>query len=184
MAYDDAALEAIIARAGSDPKAAIALLDEALRLHGDDARLHFLLGSLLAGEQDYEGAERAMRAAVERAPQFALARYQLGFLLLTCARPEEAQSIWEPLRHLPRETPLRLFVEGLRHMIRDEFEPAIARLEEGMARNHDNAPLNRDIALLIAAMRDAEKPIAEEDGGRPSQAQLLLQQAARRSTRH
>lgn len=184
MAIDDAALQAIISRADSDQEGAIALIDGALRDHEGDARLHFLRGSLLAGLQDYAGAEASMRTAVKCAPGFALARYQLGFLLLTCARPEEAQSIWEPLRLLPEDEPLRCFVEGLRFMIRDEFDPAIERLEAGMARNQVNPPLNHDIALLIQGMRDLRNPKDGDAVEPPSSAQLLLQQAALRSTRH
>jgi hypothetical protein len=50
-----------------------------------------------------------MRRAIEIDPDYALARFQPGFLLLTCGQPQAALEIWKPLQALPDQHHLRLF---------------------------------------------------------------------------
>jgi tetratricopeptide (TPR) repeat protein len=152
-----------------------------MREFPDDPRLHFLHGSLLAGNKDYQRARIAMRKAVDLAPDFGIARFQLGFLLLTSGEPHAAQEAWGPLFGLADDEPLRLFARGLSHMIRDEFAEAIDHLERGIARNSENLPLNRDMQLIIDELK-AKEPA--EDGEMLSAASLLLRQTAFKPTRH
>ncbi len=67
----------------------------------DDSRLFFLEGSLAAAAQDYDAAEIAMRHAIALAPDYGVARFQLGLLLLTKGEGHAAQEIWGPLNGLP-----------------------------------------------------------------------------------
>ena len=164
-----------------------ALLAQLIQAYPGDERLHFLDGSLLAADRDYGAAREAMQRAVELAPGFALARFQLGFLLLSSGEADAALASLAPLRQLPDEDPLRSFAEGLEHLIRDDFDDAIRLLEQGIALNTHNQPLNHDMALLVREMR-----ARQESAGKASQdeepvlsaAQQLLQQAALKSTRH
>lgn len=119
----------------------------------NDPRLHFMLGSLLAGKGRAIEAHKAMSRALELAPAFALARYQLGFFEMTSGEPERALSTWGPLLAAPHDEYLRIFVEGMTHLIRDEFVEAIARFERGIALNTENEPMNSDIRLLIGECR-------------------------------
>jgi tetratricopeptide (TPR) repeat protein len=127
-------------------------LEQADRLiceHPDDPRLHFLRGSILASIGRPIEAMPALRRAVELAPDFAIARFQLGFFQLTSGEAANALSTWGPLALLPEQNYLRMFVAGLTHLIRDEFEEAIGQLRSGIAANHENPPLNRDMQLII-----------------------------------
>lgn len=157
-------------------------LDTLLRDYPGDPRLHFLRGSFLAGEQDYGGARTAMRRAVELAPDYAIARFQLGLLLLTSGDAIAAQEAWGPLHSLPSAHYLRLFVTGLTHMIRDEFDDTVRLLQEGIAANAENPPLNRDMQMVIEEVR--ARPAAASGGGAVSSVDFLLQQAALKATRH
>ena len=78
-----------------------------------------------------------------------LARFQLGFFELTSGEAVRALATWEPLDTLPEGHYLGHFVTGLRHLIADRFADAIAALEAGIAVNDENAPLNRDMQLII-----------------------------------
>lgn len=127
-----------------------------------DPRLHFLRGSILAGRQRAIEAHAALSRAVELAPDFHVARYQLGFFELTSGEVDRALSTWGPLLRLPEDNYLRVFVEGLTHLARDEFTEAIARMQAGMALNAENTPLNNDIRLLIV---ECEKLASGESGG-------------------
>jgi len=152
-------------------------LDAMLDEYPNDARLYFLKGSLLAGEQDYSAARAAMRHAVDLAPNYHVARFQLGFLLLTSGEPHAAQEAWGPLYSLPPDHYLRIFVDGLCHLIRDEFPETIKLLQKGMALNNENQPMNRDMQLIVEETKrrmDQDTP----GNGPVSSVDFLLQQAA------
>ena len=178
----DADLRALVALATADPGRASSQIDTLLVRHPGDARLHFLQGSLLAGAQDYSAARAAMRRAVELAPDYAIARFQLGLLLLTSGDARGAEETWAPLEKLPPAHALRLFSSGLRHLARDEWDACLRDLEDGIVRNSENAPLNRDMQMVMAEVRGRQKqPPA---GAAVSSVGLLLQQAALKATKH
>jgi hypothetical protein len=122
-------------------------------------------------------------SGVDLAPDYAIARFQLGFLLLTSGESHAAQEAWGPLHALPADNYLRLFVMGLCHLIRDEFNDVINVLQDGMARNRDNPAMNRDMQLIIDEVR--AKLSGQDRGTAPiSSVDFLLQQAAMKATRH
>lgn len=166
----------------TDPEAALPGLDRLLDLYAGDPRLHFMKGSLLAGLQRYGEAREAMHAAVEIAPDYALARFQLGFLALTSGDTSGARAIWLPLLNLPAEDPLNLFVQGLGAMLANHFEDAIGLLEAGIGRNA-LVPLNQNMALLVQEMQEKLKPQSAENEIE-SRAHFLLKQYSFKTTRH
>jgi tetratricopeptide (TPR) repeat protein len=167
----------LMAADSADAAVAIGAL---LMRHPDDARLHFLNGSLAASVKDYEAARNAMTEAVRLAPGFAIARYQLGFLEFSMGLPAAASETWGPLSALDEGDPLRLFATGLEHLGRDEFDDATRLLERGIALNHDNAAINADIGLLLNEIRRLSQP----DAPSPTSAHFLLQQYGFKVTRH
>lgn len=145
-----------------------------LRRYPEDPRLHFMLGSMQAGKGRAIEAHRSMSRAVELAPGFQIARYQLGFFELTSGEPERALATWGPLLAAPRDNYLRVFVEGMTHLIRDEFAEAIARFQAGIGLNTENPPMNADIQLLITECRNfLDRPGASADGDVSATALLL-----------
>ncbi len=148
-------LATLVAAIERDDQGDLAALDAMLVRFPQDPRLHFMRGSVLAGRRQALEAHAALARSVELAPEFHLARYQLGFFELTSGEVNEALATWGPLLRLPEDSYLRVFVEGLTHLVRDEFGPALARLQQGIELNRDNAPLNGDIRLLIAECRNA-----------------------------
>ena len=184
-------LQSVLGQMQQDGDEALASLDQLLTAYGRDARLHFLRGSLLAGQERYVLALLAMQRAVEIAPDYILARFQLGFLELTSGDAQAAQATWLPLLNLPSDTPVKLFVEGLNKLIVDDFEGSIALLEEGIALNTELPPMNRDMGLLIDQMREklasqAAKPdVAPEPADDiESGAHFLLKQYSFKDTKH
>jgi tetratricopeptide (TPR) repeat protein len=158
--------------------------DRLLAEFPDDARLHFLRGSMLAGIGRPIEALPSLRKAVELAPDLAIARFQLGFFLLTSGDAAEALSVWGPLALLANDHYLRLFVAGLTHLIRDEFGDSVQLLREGIAANRENAPLNRDMALIVdqlAKLSSGTPPSGVDDISATS---LLLGQYSPGRTTH
>lgn len=145
----------------SDDEGDLATIDALLERYPGDPRLHFMRGSVLAGKGQPIEAHSAMARAVEIAPDYALARYQLGFFELTSGEADKALSTWGPLLRLPQDNYLRLFAEGMTFLIRDEFDAALAKYEQGIAQNNENEPMNNDIRLLMRQTRD----LAEQNAG-------------------
>lgn len=181
----DDAMSDLLATVDRDDSAGSRQLRTLLDTYPADPRLHFLDGSLLAANRDYAAAVKAMRRAVDMAPDYALARFQLGFLQLSSGEPYAAQESWGPLHGLPHDNYLRSFVEGLCHLIRDEFADAIGALEKGIGQNVENPPMNNDMRLIVNEIRARPETNAEASDVSPSSAaQMLLQQAALKTTRH
>ena len=148
-----------------------------------DPRLHFLKGSVLAGVRRYDEGLQAMRTAVQIAPGYAIARFQLGFLELTSGQALAAEETWLPLEALPADNPLQLFARGLKHLARDEFERAEADLREGMRLNRELPQLNNDMQLILDNIAGLDKGPPGDDEP-VSSAHMLLQQYAAKPTKH
>lgn len=176
-------LAELLAAVAADRADADGLLDRLIDAYPGDPRLHFLQGSLRAAVQDYDGARAAMRHAVDLAPDFAVARFQLGFLLLTCGEAHAAQEAWGPLHGSVAGTYMGHFVDGLTHLIHDRFDQAITALEAGIAINEENPAMSADMRLIIDEAREKTRA-AGTSGESLSAAHLLLQQAALKATRH
>lgn len=154
----------------------IALADRALGDFPRDPRLHFLRGSLLAGIGRPIEALSSLRKAVELAPDFAIARFQLGFFQLTSGEAADALSTWGPLALLPDGHYLRTFVGGLTYLIRDEFPKAVEQLRVGVSANEENPPLNRDMQLIIDRISTMGEDPASDAVGTTSATSFLLGQ--------
>jgi hypothetical protein len=83
------------------------------------------------------------------APEFHIARFQLGFFTLSSGDAKAALTHWAPLLLLSEEHYLYHFVTGLTHLIRDEFDEAIQCLKIGIGSNQENLPLNKDMQRII-----------------------------------
>lgn len=178
--YPDDRMTALIAvLAERDGPAGIREVEAALATCPKDPRLHFLKGSLLASAEDFVAARTAMRRALDLAPDYAVARFQLGLLLLSSGDPVAAQETWGPLHSLPSANPIRLFVEGLTRLIIDDFDEAVRLLEEGISKNQQLPEMNRDMQLVVDTIRSKRG-----SDGPSSPVDLLLKQSAFKATRH
>ncbi|MEH3101090.1 hypothetical protein [Sphingomonas adhaesiva] len=179
---DDEGLARLVATIGADAVAGLAEVERLLVAYPDDARLHFLKGSLLVGAKRFVGAHLALSRAVELAPDFDLARFQLGFFELTSGEAAAAVRTWAPLEQsLAEDHWMRLFVTGLRALAEDRYAACREALTAGIAANRDNAPLNADMALIVAECEKldgaGEGAAAADD---PVSATSLLLGSARR----
>lgn len=146
----DEAMRQALAEVEAGAEEGLAHIEQLLAAFPLDPRLHFLKGSLLVGLKRFVGAHVAMSRAIEIAPDYALARFQLGFFELTSGEAEAAFRTWAPLDALASGTWMRLFVEGLRALAEDRFADCVTALRAGIAANSENLPLNADMELIIA----------------------------------
>lgn len=146
-----------------------------------DARLHFMLGSTLIGDGRLIEGHAALARAVELAPDFAIARFQLGLFQLTSGEADNALDTWGRLDRLPNGHYLRCFVDGLRALIRDEFVQCVEHLRAGIDLNHENPPLNDDMRLLIEKCQELETRPGASGEAPMTETALILQQFTQRT---
>jgi len=132
-----------------------------------NAQLRYLLAAELAQRHEYPEAVAQMRTALDIDPKLHFARLQLGLLYLTLAQPNDSLAVWAPLEELDETAALKAFKRGLEALIRDDFPACIGYLQQGIALNTQNAPLNHDMSLLIEKVRDGSvvAPPAPVDAG-------------------
>jgi tetratricopeptide (TPR) repeat protein len=166
----------------ADEAGAAGRLEALLGTYPEDSRLHFLHGSLLAAAGHFGAAQDSIARAIRIAPDYAIARFQLGFLQFTSGDAAAATVTWRPLLERGGGDALRLFVEGLEALAVDDFPGAAERLRRGIAANDVNPPLNADMERLLNEIEARRSPAEEETP--LSLTQLALQQSAARGTRH
>jgi tetratricopeptide (TPR) repeat protein len=170
-------IDAVVAMLREDDSVGLAALERLTTEYPHDARLHFLRGSILAGLQRYDEGCAAMAHALECAPGFALARFQYGFLELTCGRPDKAAEIWAPLDTLPESDPFRIFATALRMLARAQLADAVSLLERGIAVNRIHPLINADMQLIVDETRRtlAANAASEPADEASAQNQMLFQ---------
>ncbi len=175
----DEEIAEIVALAEADAAKGLDRLRALRAGHPDDPRLLFLEGSLLAGIGDYREARATMRRAVAFAPDYEIARFQLGLLELSSGNAAEADMVLAPLAEAGSDEALALFARGLRHLARDDLVEAARLLRLGTERNRTHPLVNRDMALIIDRI---DAPAPRETN--MSASHLLLQEYATKATKH
>jgi tetratricopeptide (TPR) repeat protein len=172
-------IEDLTARLEANEADASLRLDELISAYPDDPQLLFLKGSILAGEGQTGEGRRLIARSLELAPDYDIARFQLGFLELTSGDAVEAEQTWAPLREYPADHFLRLFVDGLGYLIRDDFAEAIRLLRCGIEANDLIPQMNHDMQLIIDQIGSPTEQKSEL-----SESHLLLQRYNVGDTRH
>lgn len=141
-----------------------ALCLEAMALEPGASMPYYLRATNFADAGNYEMAEACYTACLTRSPDFAIARFQLGLMQVTGGRPALGQASWELLLTLPADHYLRLFAQGLMSLLAQQFEPARATIERGIALNQENLPLNGDMRGVLDRLQAAEASLGGEAG--------------------
>ncbi|WP_157057100.1 tetratricopeptide repeat protein [Herbaspirillum autotrophicum] len=155
--------QAIAASQANDSQTALNLFTQACREEQSSAWPHFLLGAELAQLGRIAEAETAYANAVIMAPDFRIARFELGTLQFTSGRPSIAVVTWHPLLDLPDDNALKLFVQGYVELAQDAFDNALQYFARGMQANTENPPLNGNIQLLVTEiekLRHSPSPVS------------------------
>jgi tetratricopeptide (TPR) repeat protein len=118
-----------------------------------NAQLRYLLGAEMAQSQDFQGAVLEFSAAIALDPMLHTARFQLGLLHLTLAQPDHMSAVLAPLEALADDNALKHFKRGLESLAKEELDACIDKLRCGIELNHSNAPLNRDMQLIVDRVR-------------------------------
>lgn len=164
MDVDELLMLAARATRRDETQRALDYVSRALQLQPTNAAALHLRGGLHASLRDYGRALQDFERAVECDPDLGVARFQLGLLHLTSGRITEADAAWQRLDELAESHPLRLFKQGMLHLVRDEFQDCLEALQRGMTANRENQSLNRDMQVIVTRVQAA----LEENAGSAS----------------
>jgi len=152
-AFDALMASAMTASQANDAARAIEGFQRASAAQPSSALPQFMLGAEFAALGDMVQAETALANATRLAPDFPMARYQLGLLQFSSGRAAVALLTWQPLLELPPTDPLPHFVSGFAALAQDRFDEALAHYKDGLALNMTNAALSSDIEKVIGGIR-------------------------------
>jgi predicted Zn-dependent protease len=132
---------------------------------------HYLLAAQHAELGLVDRAEVGFRAAMTLAPEFAIARFQLGQLLLVTGRSNEAQVVFAPL--LQDASALGAYTRALTAAAADDREGAIREAHAGLALPQHIPALAEDMKRLLVQWQRAREAGASP-GPSPAAAPMFL----------
>ncbi|MEJ8838611.1 hypothetical protein [Ramlibacter sp. AN1133] len=156
---------------------AVALFRRAREADPASALPHFLLASEQASAGEFAEAELSFANALLLAPDFALARYQLGLLQFSSSRAPVALLTWQPLFELPEGEALLHFVRGFAALAQNAFEESLAHFRTGLQCTPANPALCSDILQVVEAverLQSGARAAEEEPAPEAAAAHVLL----------
>lgn len=157
------ALDAI--NTGRDAES-VELLKTLLEREPGNAHGQYLLAAQHAQLGMMDRAEAGFRKAVAAAPDLAMARFQLGQLLLVKGAVDEARAVMVELAAAPAGQVLGAYARGLIAAASEDIAGAIAELQAGLACPQDIPVLAEDMRRLLERLGGSEPP--PPSGGMPS----------------
>jgi len=139
----------------NDPLQGIECLKRCVELDPINSRATYLLGTLYAQIGMYDRAKTTLSNAVALDPNQHTAVFQLGLLHLSSGAVVDAERTWRGLDTLAPDHCLNLFRQGLLALAADDFAASVRYLEQGIAANTLNEPLNNDMRNLRASAEAA-----------------------------
>jgi len=139
---------------------AIVLLKVLVNRNPVHAMGHYLLAAQHAQLGLFERAEDEFRRASELAPGFAMARFQLGQLLLVKGEAEGAVSQFSAIGE--DDPALRAYAEGLSALVGQQAGVALAALRRGLALPQTVAALTDDMQRLADQLQAEGAAVAAE----------------------
>lgn len=138
--------------AGRDADAVV-MLKTLLERDPRQVQARYLLAAQHAQIGLRDRAEQGFREVVAQAPDFAIARFQLGQLLLVRDEAEPARETFAPLA--ARDDALGAYARAMRALIGEDRAEAARELRDGLALEQEIPALAADMQRLLEQLRDA-----------------------------
>lgn len=144
---------------------ALSLLKTLIERDPGNAFGHYLLAAEHMQLGMVDRAEEGFRKVVQLAPDFPIARFQLGQLYLVKGDGTSATSMLAPLAALPAGTALSNYAKGLIAAAADDAVAAIEGLRTGLACEQDIPALAADMQRLLANLESSLAGALAPDAG-------------------
>jgi tetratricopeptide (TPR) repeat protein len=140
---------------------------------------HHVFGTYLLAAQHaqlgmMDRAEAGFRAVVQQAPDFPVARFQLGQLLLVKGAAEEARQVFALLT--PERNALGAYARALTAAAQEDLPTALAELEAGLALPQEIPALELDMRRLHGQLQSvaAQTAVPMEPAPAPTASSALF----------
>ena len=153
--YSEALQSGLAAMERQDVGVAEVQLRAAVALRPESHQAHYLLGATLAQVGRSVDAENSFLACLGVAPDFGIARFQLGLLQIVGTRLDHGCATLRPLTHLKDDDYLKWFAQGLIELVGGDRNAAIHSLERGLVLNQQIPALNHDIRGILTRLQAA-----------------------------
>jgi tetratricopeptide (TPR) repeat protein len=164
---------ALNAAGAGNNEEALVKLKRALEIAPNDARVHYVLGSMYTQLGLIDRATKHLQHAVVFDPSMETARFRLGWIQLNTGTVDAAAETWKAFDGLGKEHPLYLVKTGLLHLAKNELVEAEKFLRLGIAANTIDAQFNYDMAQIhkqIVDHLEASKSVAPQAAPKPDAA--------------
>jgi tetratricopeptide (TPR) repeat protein len=159
--YSEALQSGLAAMERQDVGVAETQLRAAVALRPESHQAHYLLGATLAQVGRSVDAENSFLACLGVAPEFGIARFQLGLLQIVGSRLDHGCATLRPLTFLGEDDYLKWFAKGLIELVGNDRNAAVESLERGLALNQQIPALNHDIRGILSRLQAATGLTAE-----------------------
>lgn len=133
---------------------AISMLKEIVARQPDHFHAVYLLAAQHAQIGMFDRAESEFRAAVAMAPDFPVARFQLGQLLAMSGRANEAREVLQPI--LEGRDALGAYSRAIVAFAENRIDVGLREIDEGLALPQSIPALTNDMRRLSQSLREAE----------------------------
>lgn len=151
---------------------AIPILEQVLARNPCHARARHLLGAEFAQAGKMDDAVVEITTALELNPDMPLARFQLGLMLMTCARTEEAVQVWSGLDVLESCNVLNRFRRSMMMIVQGQMQLAHSELAAAIADNIDLPALNGEMREVIEMIASANSPVTSSGNAEVDEVEL------------
>lgn len=163
--YSEALQSGLAAMERQDIGVAEIQLRAAVAMRPESHQAHYLLGATLAQAGRAIDAENSFLACLGVAPDFGIARFQLGLLQIVGSRLDHGCATLRPLTILSDGNYLKWFAQGLIELVRGDQSAAVQSLEQGLALNQQIPALNHDVRGILSRVQAAVGSSTKPAGG-------------------
>lgn len=132
---------------------ALSMLKVLLERDSEHAFATYLLAAEHAQLGMMDRAEEGFERAVKLAPDFVMARFQLGQLYLVKDKGDAAKEMFAPIALLPEGQALSAYAKGLIAAIDDNLGEAVAQLQAGLACEQEVPALAEDMSNMLSNLK-------------------------------
>lgn len=148
---------------------AVVMLKTLLERDPQHVHAQYLLAAQHAQLGMHDRAEAGFRAVVAGAPELAIARFQLGQLLVMKGEGAEAKQTLQPLAD--QQDALGAYARAMTAAADEDIANALVHLESGLALPQEIPALTADMQRLHGQLQQGT---AEVEGGAPAAAPMFL----------
>jgi tetratricopeptide (TPR) repeat protein len=124
----------------------------------DNAMAIYLLATVHAGMGMHARAVSEMVSVLELEPDFHVARFQLGLILLAHGQGADTMAAWEHFQGLGEDDCFFLFRRGVEYFLLDQLDESVRDLKAGILANEHYESVVEDMVSILEEVQTRQAP--------------------------